>query len=127
MAISSIGNIFQWLNIAIILRSVSSFGTFIVMIELILNKFTLLLLMIFPLLIGFSISASMIFYHQSSLMTVARAMHKISIMMVGEFDYEILFFFESNFSRGCIYIYSIDCDYDTGIYQSFIRHYSGRY
>jgi len=96
--LASFAILFQWFNIAIIFRSVSYFENFIVIIESILIKFILLLFLIFPLLIGFSISINMIFFNQSSFVTITKASHKISSMIIGEFDYENLFFSKSTFT-----------------------------
>lgn len=90
--------LFQWLNIGLVLRSVPFFATFLIMCELILQKLTLLFLIISPLFIGFSLAFHMIFAHRSSLITVPKALHKISAMLVGEFDYEPLFHSKEIFS-----------------------------
>lgn len=89
---------FQWFNAAVILRSVPKFGFYVAMIESILTKFTLLLLSIFPLLIAFTISTKMIFFNHQSFFTILSAMHKSSSMIIGEFDYEDLFFSKSTFT-----------------------------
>jgi hypothetical protein len=52
----------------------------------------------FPLFIGFSISVNMIFFNQPSFITTTKALHKISSMILGEFDYETLFFSKSTFT-----------------------------
>jgi len=96
--ITSFSVLFQWLNIAVILRSVPSFGNFLVMIESILIKFTLLVLAISPLLIAFAISTKMIFFNQPAFVTIAKALHKSSSMIIGEFDYETLFFSKTTFT-----------------------------
>jgi len=92
--------LFQWFNLAIILRSVPFFGYSMVMIESILIQILLLLFIMSPLFIGFSISINMIFFHQSSFLTITKALHKISSMILGEFNYEILFFSKSTFIVG---------------------------
>ena len=69
-------------------------GKFIVMLEPILTKFILLLFSIIPLLVAFTIATKMIFFNQSSFVTVTKALHKSSSMTIGEFDYETLFFSE---------------------------------
>ena len=99
---AALAMLFQWLNIVIVLRSVSFFGTFLRMSELILQKLILLFLIISPLLIGFSISFHMIFSHQASLITVPKALHRISAMLLGEFDYETLFHSKRIFSIGSV-------------------------
>ncbi|CAF2821950.1 unnamed protein product [Rotaria sp. Silwood2] len=96
--LTSFSILFQWFNIAVMLRSVPFFGNFVVMIESILIKFTLLLFVIFPLLIAFTISTKMIFFNQPAFVTVAKAIHKSSSMIVGEFDYETLFLSKSTFT-----------------------------
>ncbi len=96
--ITSFSVLFQWLNLAVILRSVPSFGNFLVMIESILIKFTLLVLAISPLLIAFAISTKMIFFNQPAFVTIAQALHKSSSMIIGEFDYETLFFSKTTFT-----------------------------
>ncbi|CAF3672911.1 unnamed protein product [Rotaria sordida] len=90
--------LFQWFNIAVILRSVPFFGNFIVMIESILIKFASLFFVMFPLLIAFTLSIKMIFFNQPAFVTVTKAIHKSSSMIVGEFDYETLFFSKSTFT-----------------------------
>jgi hypothetical protein len=40
----------------------------------------------------------MIFFNQSSFVTITKASHKISSMIIGEFDYENLFFSKSTFT-----------------------------
>lgn len=100
--LAALAMLFQWLNIGIILRSVSFFGTFLMMFELILQKLLLLFLIISPLLIGFSISFHMMFSHQASLITVPKALHRISAMLLAEFDYETLFHSKRMFSIGSV-------------------------
>ncbi|CAF1027311.1 unnamed protein product [Adineta ricciae] len=90
--------LFQWFNTAVILRSVPFFGHFLIMLESVLTKFTLLVLAMFPLLIAFTISFKMIFFNHSAFVTLAQTMHKSSSMIVGEFDYETLFFSKAAFT-----------------------------
>jgi hypothetical protein len=96
--LASFSILFQWFYTAVVLRSVPRLGIFVVMIESILIKFTLLLSAIFPLLIAFTISTKMIFFNQPSFLTMIKAMHKSSSMIVGEFDYETLFFSKTTFT-----------------------------
>jgi len=96
--LTSFAILFQWFNIAVIFRSVPVFGNSIVMIESILSEFLLLVFIMFPLFIGFSISVNMIFFNQPSFITTTKALHKISSMILGEFDYETLFFSKSTFT-----------------------------
>ncbi|CAF3422100.1 unnamed protein product [Rotaria sp. Silwood1] len=100
--LTSFSILFQWFNIAVILRSVPMFGNFFVMIESILMKFTVLLFVMLPLLIAFTISTKMIFFNQAAFITVTRAIHKSSSMIVGEFDYEALFFSKSTFTAAVL-------------------------
>lgn len=88
----------QWFNMAVILRSVPFIGNFFVMIESILSKFVLLLFVTCPLLISFTMSTKMIFFNQPAFVTVRNAMHKSSSMIIGELDYETLFFSKSTFT-----------------------------
>lgn len=104
--ITSFAILFQWFNIAIILRSVSFFGNSIVMIESILKKFLILLFVLSPLLIGFSISINMIFYNQSSFITVTKSLHKTSSMILGEYDADSLLFSKSTFTIGIFLLIS---------------------
>ncbi|CAF1088242.1 unnamed protein product [Adineta steineri] len=96
--IKSFAILFQWFNIAVILRSVPFFGQFLVMLESILIKFVLLLISIFPLLIAFTMSIKMIFFNQPAFVTLTKTLHKSSSMIVGEFDYETLFFSKATFT-----------------------------
>lgn len=95
--LTSFAVLFQWFNIVIILRSIPFFGDFLVMLESIRTKFTLLLVSTLPLLIAFAISARMIFHNQPAFVTLTKTLHKSSSMIIGEFDYENLFFSKETF------------------------------
>lgn len=82
----------QWFNVAFTSRSIPFIGNFIVMFQSILINCFSLIFIIFPLLIGFSISTKMIFYNQISFMKITPALYKLSAMLIGEFSYENLFF-----------------------------------
>jgi len=87
----------QWFNIAFILRSVPFIGNFIVMFQSILINFVSLIFVILPLFIAFTIATYMIFYNHSAFLTIMFSIHKLSAMIIGEFDYEILFYSKPTF------------------------------
>ena len=84
--------LFQWFNAAFILRSVPSVGKFIVMFQSVLINFFSLIFVTLPLLIAFTFSTKMIFYHHSSFQEIIFSLHKLTAMVIGEFDYHGLFF-----------------------------------
>ena len=90
--LTSFAILFQWFYAAVILRSVPFFGKFIVMLESVLADFIELLSVMLPLLIAFTIPTLMSFFTQPSLMTFIDAIEKSSAMLVGELDYETMFF-----------------------------------
>lgn len=90
--------LFQWFNIALILRSVPSIGKVIIMFQSILVKFTSLVFVILPLLIAFMISTHMIFYNHSAFLGILFSVRKLSAMLIGEFDYETLFHSKPTFT-----------------------------
>lgn len=90
--------LFQWFNTAVILRSMPVVGTFIVLIESILIHVTSLILIMLPLLMAFTLSTQMIFFNQPSFQTLLHAMHKSSVILIGELDYEALFYSKPTFT-----------------------------
>ena len=90
--LAACSTLFQWLNTAVILRSVPFVGNVIVMFQSVLINFVSLIFVIFPLLIAFTIATQMIFYNHSSFLTITVSMHKLSAMLIGEFGFEDLFF-----------------------------------
>ena len=90
--LAACSTLFQWLNTAVILRSVPFIGNVIVMFQSVLINFVSLIFVIFPLLIAFTIATQMIFYNHSSFLTITVSMHKLSAMLIGEFGFEDLFF-----------------------------------
>lgn len=84
--------LFQWLNIAFILRSVPFIGKCIVLFQSILINMLSLMFVILPLFIAFSLATSMIFHNHTSFLTPIDSFHKLLAMNIGEFDYETLFF-----------------------------------
>lgn len=90
--LTSFAVLFQWFNAAVILRSVPFVGKVIVMLESILVDFAELLSVMLPLLIAFTIPTLMSFFTQPSLVTFVDAIQKSSAMLVGELDYETMFF-----------------------------------
>ena len=96
--LASFAILFQWFNTAVVLRSMPVVGTFIVLIESILIHVTSLILIMLPLLIAFTLSTQMIFFNQPSFETLLHAMHKSSVMLIGELDYETLFYSKPTFT-----------------------------
>lgn len=90
--LASFSTLFQWFNAAFILRSVPFVGNFIVMFQSILLNFFSLIFVILPLLIAFTFSTQMLFFNHLPFQTIILATHKLSAMLIGEFDYHGLFF-----------------------------------
>jgi hypothetical protein len=88
----------QWFNIAFILRSVPFIGNFTVMFQSILINFVSLIFVILPLFIAFTIATYMIFYNHKAFLTIMLSIHKLSAMIIGEFDYETLFYSKPTFN-----------------------------
>ena len=95
--LAALSTLFQWFNIAFILRSVPSIGYFIVMFQSILLNSITLLFVILPLLIAFTIATQMIFYNHSAFFLMTMSMHKLSAMVIGEFNFETLFYAKPTF------------------------------
>ncbi|CAF0870230.1 unnamed protein product [Adineta steineri] len=89
--------LFQWFNTAFILRSVPFIGKFIVMFQSVLFNFFSLIFVTLPLLVAFTIGAQMIFFNHQSFFTVMISIHKITAMLIGEFDFETLVFSKPTF------------------------------
>ena len=81
----------QWFNIAFIMRSVPFVGNVIVMVQSILANFGSLTFVALPLLVAFTLSTQMIFYNHPPFVLVGLSIHKLSAMLIGEYDYETLF------------------------------------
>ncbi|CAF2395150.1 unnamed protein product [Rotaria sp. Silwood2] len=90
--LTALSTLLQWFNIALILRSVPFVGNFIVMLQSILINFVSLICVFLPLIIGFTVATKMIFFNHSAFFFIVGSMHKLSAMLIGEFDYETLFF-----------------------------------
>ena len=90
--LAALSTLLQWFNIAFILRSVPFIGNFIVMFESVLMNFFSLAFVILPLLIAFTIATHMMFFNHASFLSILFSVHKLSAMLIGEFDYEPLFF-----------------------------------
>jgi hypothetical protein len=84
--------LFQWFNSAFILRSIPTIGGFIVMFQSIFIHFISLIFVILPLLFAFTIATRMMFYNHSAFLTNIISLHKLSTMLIGEVDYENLFY-----------------------------------
>jgi transient receptor potential cation channel subfamily A protein 1 len=57
----------------------------------IFSNFISLIFVILPLFIAFTIATYMIFYNHSAFLTIIFSIHKLSAMIIGEFNYETLF------------------------------------
>lgn len=90
--LASLSTLLQWFNVAFILRSVPFVGNVIVMFQSVILNFFSLTFVILPLLIAFTIASKMVFFNHSAFVTIIQATHKLSAMLLGEFDYEPLFF-----------------------------------
>ena len=90
--LAAISTLFQWFNIALEFRSVPFVGNCIILFQLILFNFLSLSLIALPLFIAFTISSRMIFYNQGSFVNSFFSSHKLFPMMLGEFEFEKLFF-----------------------------------
>ena len=95
--LAAFSTLFQWFNMALILRSVPFIGNFIVMFQSILMNFFSLIFIILPLLIAFTIATQMTFFNHPAFATSMISMHRLSVMLLGEFDYEILFYSKPTF------------------------------
>ncbi|CAF1205520.1 unnamed protein product [Rotaria sordida] len=95
--LAALSILLQWFNIALVLRSVPFIGNFIVMLQSILINFISLTFVILPLLIAFTIAIRMIFFNHSAFLSLIVSMHKLSVMLIGEFNYETLFFSKPTF------------------------------
>ncbi|CAF3944056.1 unnamed protein product, partial [Rotaria magnacalcarata] len=95
--LAALSTLLQWFNIAFMLRSVPFIGNFIVMFQSILLNFFSLTFVILPLLIAFTIATKMIFFNHSAFLTITTSMHKLSAMLIGEYDYETFFFSKPTF------------------------------
>jgi len=100
--LAAFSTLFQWFNTAFILRSVPFIGNFIVMFQSILINFLSLIFVILPLIIAFTIGTKMLFFNHSSFLTSLVSMHKLSAMIIGEFDYETLFFSKPVFKAAAL-------------------------
>ncbi|CAF3262966.1 unnamed protein product [Rotaria socialis] len=95
--LAALSTLLQWFNIAFMLRSVPFIGNFIVMFQSILLNFFSLIFVILPLLIAFTIATKMIFFNHSAFLTITTSMHKLTAMLIGEYDYETFFFSKPTF------------------------------
>lgn len=90
--LAAFSTLFQWFNIALESRPVPFVGNCIILFQLILFNFLSLSIIALPLIIAFTISLRMIFYNQGSFVTSFLSIHKLFAMLLGEFDFEKLFF-----------------------------------
>ncbi|CAF0926376.1 unnamed protein product [Rotaria sp. Silwood1] len=95
--ITALSILLQWFNVILILRSVPFVGNFIVMLQSILINIVSLICVFLPLIIAFTIATQMIFFNHTAFLSFVTSMHKLSTMLIGEFDYETLFFSKSTF------------------------------
>jgi hypothetical protein len=89
--LAALSTLAQWFNIAFILRSVPFVGNFIVMFQSVLMNFGSLTFVALPLLVAFTMSTQMVFHDHAPFGMVGLSMHKLSAMLIGEYDYETLF------------------------------------
>jgi len=90
--LAACSTLFQWFNIAIRSSPVPFIGNCIILFQSILFNFLSLLFVNLPLLIAFTIATHMIFYNQKSFLTNTLSIHKLSAMIIGEFEFETLFY-----------------------------------
>jgi hypothetical protein len=99
---TSFAILMQWFNAAVILRSMPFVGNFIVMLESILMNFIRLILIMLPLHVAFALAIQMLFFDHAAFATIFHSIHKLWAMLVGELDYEILFFSKPTFTAASI-------------------------
>jgi hypothetical protein len=90
--LAACSTLFQWINIAIRSSPVPFIGNCIILFQSILFNVLSLLFVTLPLLIAFTIATHMIFYNQKSFITNTLSIHKLSAMIIGEFEFEALFY-----------------------------------
>jgi hypothetical protein len=95
--LAAVSTLSQWFNIALILRSVPFIGNCIVMFQSILVNCLGLICVILPLLAAFTIAIQMVFFNHAAFVNILDSVRKLSAMLIGEFDYETLFYAKPTF------------------------------